>query len=61
MNTRMTSDYSPTKFGSSEYNAAIHARREMLRWLTARTPKLPPVRKTWAERMEKCAKGFIRK
>lgn len=36
---RRTNDYSPTKVGSREYNAAVNARREMLNLFATRGTK----------------------
>lgn len=66
MHTRRTSDYSP-HFpspvkgipNSPEYNAAVNARREMLKTFENRTPHSQrPRRKTWEQRMELRAKNF---
>lgn len=66
MHTRRTSDYSP-HFpspvkgipNSPEYNAAVNARREMLKTFENRTmPVTRPKRKTWEERMSLRAKNF---
>lgn len=59
MFSRNTSDYSPTRPGSKAENQAINARREMLKHLSERRVPHIPKRKTWAERMERKARGFV--
>lgn len=59
MNTRKTSDYSPTRPGSREEKQAINARAEMMKVFASITPKHVPKRKSWAERMSaKTGKTF---
>lgn len=52
MNTRRTSDYSPTMKGSKAENAAINARREMMNTFASIPAPVIKRRKTWAEKME---------
>lgn len=52
MNTRRTADYSPTMKGSKAENAAINARREMLKVFESRPVPVFKRRKTWAQQME---------
>lgn len=58
MHTRHTSDYSPCKSGSSQENAAIVARREMLKTFEGRTVTEGPSRKSWEERMQERTSTF---
>lgn len=51
MHTRATSDYTPTMPGSKDENAAIVARKEMMKVFASREYKPKPTRKTWRERM----------
>lgn len=51
MNTRKTSDYSPTIPNTPLYFEAVNARRQMLKVLASIARKQPARRKTWAERM----------
>ena len=51
MHTRATSDYTPTMPGSKDENAAIVARKEMMKVFASRECKPKPSRKTWRERM----------
>lgn len=57
MRTRRTHDYSPTKKGSKEEQAAINARREMLNLMTSQPVEQEKPDK-WTIRMLKKAKGF---
>lgn len=41
MNTRTTSDYTPTRPGSRQENQAINARREMMNAISQRTVREP--------------------
>ncbi len=45
-------DYGNLVPGTKEYAQAVSARKEMIRCLSGRSHPMPPVRKTWAERME---------
>lgn len=52
MRTRKTSDYSPCPKGGSAEQAAINARREMMKTFAARGPVVHEKSK-WARKMEK--------
>lgn len=58
MYTRKTSDYSPTMKGSKAEQQAIRARKEMLAVFASIIVKPAVRRLSWAQRMEKKAKGY---
>lgn len=59
MHTRATYDYTPTMPGSKDENAAIAARKEMMKVFAGRVGRIVDhSRKAWRERMRQRAAGF---
>lgn len=59
MHTRATSDYTPTMPGSKDENAAIVARKEMMKVFASREYKPKPTRKTWRDRMRQRTSNYF--